>query len=266
MIGIIAGRGDLPILLANECSKNKLEHCVIAIDDSIKLDSFISSKIELIKIGNVGKIISLLKKNKAKQIILAGGLTKPNFKELEVDLEGGKLLATILKHKFLGDDNLLKIVANYLEDKGLKVMSATDLIPSLTSSKANLTNAKPSSSEQDDIAIGIEAAKLHGKKDLGQAVIARDKIVVGCENKKGTDKLIEKFALDQGNKTGILVKVAKPQQDLRLDMPTIGPETVLNIAKNNYSGIAIEAGKVIILHKEKVIDIANQYGIFIVAI
>ena len=167
----------------------------------------------------------------------------------------------------MGDDGLLRFVIKEVENKGFDVIGIHDLMPNLLVPKGVLTHQKPSKKDIIDIERGFNVAKILGKADVGQAVIVQQGIVLSVEGIEGTKALIERTKkLKRKGEGGVLVKTIKPQQDNRIDMPTIGPETVKSIFDAGLKGIAVEAGKVLLAEAEKTIELADKLNIFIVGV
>jgi len=263
-LGIIAGSGILPGELAIISKNLGKEPFIACITKEIEIDLIDHCDYRFFSIGSVGSIIEYFKSNKVKNIVFAGSIKRPNLSKLKVDIAGAHLLTKILKQKFLGDDKLLTIVAEFLGDKGFKIISAQDILM-LESDYGQLsTNRQPSKQDLIDIELGLKVARSLGALDIGQSVIIEDGYVLGVEAAEGTENLIERCAvLRKKPYGGVLVKVLKPNQDVRLDIPSIGPETVNSLAKFKYNGVAIEAGSVIIISRESTYEFANEDDIFI---
>lgn len=265
IIGIIAGQGLLPFLIADKYMKQGGRCYIAAIDgecDAAKIKNF---NYQIFKIGMAGSIISYLRKNQVQEIIFAGSINRPNLGNLAVDKIGSILLLKVIKQKILGDDKLLRIIANYFEENGFKVISSDKILKNQNLSTAMITNALPLEQDVKDIEFGLEVLSALSKMDVGQAVIIENGYVLGIEAAEGTDNLIARCAkLRKNIKGGVLVKTMKSTQDNRLDIPAIGPDTILNLAKYNYNGIAIEEDNVIIINQELTIKLANEHEIFII--
>lgn len=265
-LGIIAGTGDLPLRVAEAYTNSGGQVVVAKIIDTSSNDysAYLTTEFH---VGAVGYIFEYFRTNNVAKIIMAGGLARPRFIDLKVDSTGAVLLARIAKAKFLGDDKLLRIVASFIEAHGFTLVAVEDIIQDMTLSAGVATTKQPTQEDLNDIEIGIAEAKKLGAQDLGQAVIIEHAITLGVEGSDGTDALIVRCGfVHQKRGAGVLVKVMKPTQDQRFDMPTIGMNTVRNVAIYGFAGIAVEADKVIIIDRIQVINEANNLGIFIVAI
>ena len=237
-LGIIAGSGDLPEEIAL-LHKSAGGNCVIAVlDPDAAFKNLVHKHFAL---GSVGRIIEYFKENAIENVVIIGGIDRPDLKSLKVDFSGSALLAKILKQKILGDDNVLKIVSDHIESKGLKVISPQEI---LKFGKCNLnisSTSSPSVQDNADIEIGMQVISSLGILDVGQSVIVCDGYVVGIEAAEGTDNLIRRCEfLRCKEKGGVLVKMSKSAQDMRLDVPVIGPDTVFFLAKHGFNGVAIE--------------------------
>ncbi len=252
-LGIIAGSGSVPEMVAKAHIDRGGDVFAASIAPGALGKPF--------AIGEVGKLFEYFHSHNVTDVVMVGGLKRPSFFGLKVDSTGALLLARVVKAKMFGDDKLLRIVAQFFEENGFKIVSATSVLSGEVTLPSGVVTLKtPSDVDYKDIALGMKAAKELGKEDLGQAVIVGSGIVVGKEDERGTDALI----LDHQN--GILVKAMKPMQDERLDIPAIGPVTVENVAAAGLRGIAIEADKVIVVDHENVIKRANELGIFLVGV
>lgn len=261
IIGIIAGNGSLPISLANSFIKQGGQCYIAALEGEANPALYKDFTHQFFKIGMVKPIIEYFRKYDVKNIILAGGLNRPNLRSIKVDLMGSRLLARILKQKFLGDDKLLSIVTDFLEEKGFKVIFSYEI---LRTNNDVMTIAVPSRIDNTDIELGIKLLDSIGYLDVGQSVIVDNGYIIGIEAAEGTDNLIERCSYLRKNSTGgVLIKMMKKGQDTRIDIPTIGAKTISNLANYGYKGLAIQKDKVIILEIERTIGLANECGLFI---
>jgi hypothetical protein len=264
IIGIIAGGGDLPALIAS-IYKKQGGQCFIALieneGDQKLLADYAGKKFA---IGQVGAVIEYFKKTEVKEIIIIGKISRPDLGSLKVDLAGSKLVANILKNKFLGDDNALKTVSALFESQGFKVISPKAILQLADYQVNNSTKKSPSGQDQVDIELGRKALTALGELDVGQSVIMEGGYTLGIEAAEGTDNLIKRCGLlRKKGQGGVLVKMSKLNQDTRLDIPTIGPETISCLAKHNFNGVAIEKDAVIVVNPAETWGLADEYGLFI---
>lgn len=260
-LGIIAGSGDLPKEIAKLYSYAGGRCFIAVIDPEISFEEF---SCEHFALGSVGGIIEYFKKNAVENVIVAGGITRPDLKSLKVDFAGSALLAKILKQKILGDDNILKIVSDYIESRGLKVISPKEILKLGEYNLDISSKSTPSSQDKADMEIGMQVIKSLGGLDVGQSVIVCDGYVVGIEAAEGTDNLIRRCEyLRKKEKGGVLVKMSKSGQDMRLDIPVIGPDTIFFLAKHGFNGVAIEKEGVIVIKPEETQKLLDDNGLFL---
>jgi len=263
-IGLIAGNGNFPLLFAQAAGKEGYKVIAVAHKGETKpeLEKYVS-QIEWIKVGQLGKLIKTFKKAGVKDVVLAGGITKRRlFTEIFPDLKALSLL-TKLRNK--SDDAALRAVAEELEKEGLIVRPSTLFVSSLIAPKGCLTKRKPDKEEEKDIKFGWKIAKAIGRLDIGQCVVVKKQTVVAVEAIEGTDEAIRRGGqLAKGG--AVVIKVSKPQQDLRFDVPAVGLGTVKTMAEVGARVLAIEAERTLIFDKEQMLATANETGISIVSL
>ena len=266
-LGIIAGAGALPICLVHACEQMKRPYFVVGLKDCLAKDAFPKgTPLAWIRLGAIGKGLRLLKKNDVEEVVMIGAVKRPSFVGLWPDL---KCFSMLLKNgrKALGDDALLKILIKELEDSGFGVVGIDEILPHLLIKKGVYGRVLPTAQDTTDIKRGIEVARKLGEVDVGQAVVVQQGLVLAVEGIEGTDALIHRSkALRRKGSKGVLVKTAKPQQDRRADLPTIGPNTVQSVAEAGLGGIAVQVDSVLFSEAEKAIKLANQLGIFIIGV
>ena len=266
-LGIIAGAGALPICLVQACEQMKRPYFVLGLKDCLAKDAFPkSTPMAWIRLGALGKGLKLLKKNGVEEVVMIGGVKRPSFAGLWPDW---KCFTMLLKHgrKALGDDALLKILIKELEKSGFGVVGIDEILPHLLVKKGVYGRVLPTAQDSTDIKRGIEVARKLGEVDVGQAVVVQQGLVLAVEGIEGTDALIRRSKdLKRKGGRGVLVKAAKPQQDRRADLPTIGPNTVRAVAESGLAGIAVQADSVLFSEAERAVKLANQLGVFIIGI
>jgi DUF1009 family protein len=214
--------------------------------------------------GEVGGILKYFEESKVENIVIVGAVERPDLKSLKVDVTGSMLIAKIIKKKFLGDDNLLRTVSDYLESKGFKIISPQEILKLSESENYISTKAKPLEQDMLDIELGREVINSLGDLDVGQSVIVCSGYVLGIEAAEGTDNLIRRCdILRKSEKGGVLVKMAKSAQDMRLDVPVIGADTIFFLAKHGFNGIAIQKKGVVIIKPEETMKMLNESGLFL---
>lgn len=263
-VGILAGGGDLPGRLVEACRAAGREFFVIAFEgeDSEPIPEVAATRVG---VGAVGKTLKLLHEEGCEEVVLAGPIKRPAFKSLKLDWRGARLLPKVAAAK--GDNALLSVVVDALEGEGFRVIGADDLLPQLLAPQGSLGRHRPSEADQRDIDRGSNVLRALGPYDIGQAVVVEDGRVLGIEAAEGTRALLDRIpALKQAAGRGVLVKLAKPGQDRRVDRPAIGEATVRQAAEAGLAGIALEAGGAIIIDSQAVEAAADDLGLFVVGI
>jgi len=263
-IGLIAGNGTFPIAFARAAKQKGMQVIAVAHEGETlpELAQWVDG-IFWIKVGQLGKLISIFKEQGVTDALMAGGIKKTRLFEGGMpDLRGMALLAKMVYKK---DDSILRAVADELESEGITIRESTLYLDSILATPGVLTKRKPSKDEQKDIEFGWHLAKEIGKLDIGQTVLVKDQAVLAVEAIEGTDEAIRRGGLLCGQ-GAVVVKVCKPQQDLRFDLPAVGTRTIQTMKQVKAACLAIEARKTIIIDQETVVRDADAAGITIVAI
>lgn len=217
----------------------------------------------------MGRFLRLFKEAGCEDIVFIGPMTRPRLRDIMPDFQGLLMLPGFIRRLKTGDDALLRGVVEFLEKNGLKIVPAESILTSLLASEGLVTRLAPDAAHESDIDIGIRAALALGAQDIGQGAVVRDGEVIALEDVKGTDAMLASVAAehphDAAGRSGVLVKLPKPAQDRRVDLPTIGSRTVERAAAAGLAGIAIEAGGAIIADREELAALANKLGLFVVA-
>ena len=265
-LAVLAGGGDFPRLVARAARDAGREVIVVAIrgEADPAIEAFPHRWVAR---GQLGAILRLFRDAGARDLVIIGGIRDrrlPRPWELDV----GALLVflrhlRILRH---GDDGLLRKIARIFEARGLRIVGAGEVAPHLLMPAGPLGRLAPDATALADLGLGITAARDHGTRDLGQAVIVVDGRVVAREGRDGTDAMLAAHGATRpaaAPRRGVLVKLPKPIQDLRLDMPAIGPATVAAAAAAGLSGIAVEAGRTLVAGDRAVADAADHAGLWV---
>lgn len=265
-LGIISGGGGLPCDVARAALANDRSVYLIAIEGEAN-DQISEFPHSWIKWGEIGRLFSILKTENCRDVVIIGHVKRPDLSQVRMDLGALKLLPFIMKLKTGGDDSILSKIAGLFEDKGHRVCSVLDLVPSLAADLGDMTRFRPGDVEEQDIQKGLAVVEVMGRFDVGQAVVVVNGHVIAIEGAEGTDQMLERCqSLRQWGRKGrhgVLVKVPKPSQDRRIDLPTIGPKTVELALAANLSGIAVAAGETLIADKMATIAAANNGKLFI---
>ncbi len=263
-IGLIAGNGTFPIAFARAAKEKGLQVIAVAHEGETlpELSQWVDG-IFWIKVGQLGKLISIFKEQGVHDVLMAGGIKKTRlFQGGMPDLRAAALLAKMLYKK---DDSILRAVAAELESEGITVRESTLYLDNILAPAGILTRRKPSKDERLDIEFGWQMAKEIGKLDIGQTVVVKNQAVLAVEAIEGTDEAIRRGGRLCG-KGAVVVKICKPQQDLRFDLPAIGMQTIQTMKEVKASCLAVEAGKTIIFDQKELAAEADRSGIAIVAV
>lgn len=265
-LGIIAGGGDIPRALAESCDARGIDVFIIAFEGQTDADTTDGFEHIWTRLGAAGQIIKSLKNHEIHDIVMIGGIRRPSLAELKPDLKGAEIFARIGLQSF-GDNDILSALKKEFSNMGVSVHGAQQFLEDLLCKKGAIGDLSYKKAYIDTIKRGVVASQGIGRLDIGQSVIVQQNLVIGVEGVEGTDELIKrcKGYLRKGE-GGVLVKTCKPHQDRTLDLPAIGPETVLLAAQNGLAGIIIEAGRSLIVNSEKVAQLANKYKLFVVGI
>ena len=272
-IGIIAGYGQYPILLTRELKRSGYEVFALCIaGQTDRTMAELADRSLWIGFGNFGKAVRFLRKHKVPQVTMAGGAVKRHFHQPMMiwrhlpDWYTIRLFAPhfIFRTKDCSVDSLLLTCVDAFERYGIHVVPGTDLAPELLVKRELMTKRAPNNAQWKDIQFGWKIAKEMGRLDIGQTITVKDQSIVAIEALEGTDECI----LRSGNlcRGFTVVKVAKPQQDMRFDLPTFGMKTIQNIVQAGGKVLAIESGRSIFVGHEDVIEFANKNGIAIVGL
>lgn len=267
-LGIIAGGGNIPQMLINECLNQQIDFVVLAIEGNAEPDLFknVSCPYRWIRLGQAGSGFKYFAEQGVKDVVMIGTIRRPSFFDVVPDLRTTAFFAKV-GAKALGDDGILRALVSEIEADGMKVKGVHEVMPQLLIKEGVLTKTKPAKKYNEDIKRGIEAALTLGKLDIGQAVVVQHGLVLGVEGIEGTDELMRRCK-DYRRKGGggILVKLRKPQQDMRVDLPTIGPRSVERAHETGLEGLVVHAGNGLIVDEAETIKLANKYGMFIIGV
>ncbi len=263
-IGLIAGNGRFPIIFADNA--RKLGYHVSAVAHEGETEPELAGhvdRIHWIKIGQLNKLIKAFKEDGVHQAVMLGGIKKTHvFTTLRPDF---RTLALATRVALWKDDDILRELAKELEREGIVICESTFGLEGILVEEGSLTARTPSEKEWEDIRYGWEVAHDIGRLDIGQCVVIKDRVVVAVEAVEGTDGAIKRGG-DLAKGGAVVVKRSKPQQDLRFDLPAVGPRTIEVMASVKASVLAIEAGRTILLDREIMLEKAKSARIAIVGI
>lgn len=263
-IGLIAGNGRFPLLFA-ETARRQGVH-VVAVAHQGETPEEITplvDEITWVRVGELGKIIRVFKRAGVRRAVMAGGIRKPrHLADLRPDFRGAAFLA---RTRSLKDDVLLRGVAGELERDGIAVVESTLFLGDLVPAVGTLTRRQPSAREWEDVRFGFKVAKDIGRWDIGQSVVVKRGAVLAVEGIEGTDLAIRRGG-DLGRGGVVVVKVSKPTQDLRFDVPAVGTTTIDVLREVGGRALALEAGRTLMLDRAVLVTAADAAGIAVVAL
>ena len=260
MIGLIFGENDFPKQILKKI-KNKKRYLII---DLSKKKTFKKYRFSYsVSLGQFGKIINILKENNCKKVLFAGKVKKPKFSKLRLDLKAVFYMPRIIKSSKLGDAAILKEIINIFKKENIKTISSLAFNPELTLKRGNYTITKPNRLDKLDINKAIKTLNRLGKYSFSQGVVIRNEKVIAIEGKGGTQKMLKDCKNKKLGNQGVLVKLPKQKQDLRIDLPTVGLKTLKQCKAAGLKGIILKSKQNVFLEKKKCISFANKNKMFI---
>ena len=266
VLGIVAGGGTLPGDIIRRCIDEGRPYFVLALKGFADPKTIEGHPHRWVRMGAAGEALRLAREHHVDTIVLAGRVSRPSITSLMPDATALRILGK--SGLRLGDDGLLKSIVDYLEEReGLKVIGIHDILDDAVSvTPGPLGEIEPNCEAWGDIARGREVLDLLAKADVGQAVVVQAGLVLGMEAIEGTDALIARaVGVKRDGQGPVLVKQPKLGQEERVDLPTVGPDTVRRAVEAGFSGIAIRAGGVLVVDRGKLVEVADRAGLFIVA-
>jgi len=267
-LAILAGAGHLPQHVVEACQKQGIDYVVIGFENDVDTVNFSKeSNFITFKVHSISKIIEYLHSVGASHVTMAGKVSRADMGKLLLDLKGAKLFASILRGGF-ADNAVLSAVIRFVEKEGFTVLAPESIASDIVLCKGAITKIKPDASAISDIKRGMKILKGIAGFDVGQSLVIQGGLVLGVEAAEGTDELIKRCGLvAQGSDVmPILIKISKPEQDRRVDLPCLGTQTIINAHESGLRGIAAEAGSTLLLQQEEAVKLANEYKMFIIGI
>lgn len=266
-LAVLAGRGLLPAAVIEAAVGNGRDVFVLGFEGETDPAAIAGHDHAWVRLGAVGEAIRLLHRAGVEDIVMIGGIQRPSLGDLKLDMRGMQLLAKLGMKAAKGDDHLLSTVVRELEAEGFRVLGADEIIGPMLAPEGLIAASSPNEAAWQDIRLGFDVALRIGELDIGQAVIVRSGRVLGVEAIEGTDALIERVAgLEQGGKGGVLVKVKKPGQDRRADLPAVGDRTVRGVIAAGLDGLAVHAGHCLLVNRTAMVSEADRAGKFIIGV
>ena len=262
MIGLIFGDTDFPKNILKKIKKIKKNYLII---DFSKNKNFKNEKnTNAVGIGQIGKTLNILKNHNCKKVIFAGKVNKPNFLKLKLDLKGMYYMPRIIKASKVGDAAILREVIKIFKKEKIKTLNSLYFTPELSLGKGVHTKIKPNKKDIKDINKSILTLRKLNNYSFSQGAIVRNNKVIAVETNDGTQKMLSKIKKKQKFLNGVLTKFPKKKQDLRIDLPTIGTQTLIQCKKAGLKGIVLKNKKNVCLEKNFLIQLANKNRMFIV--
>ena len=262
MIGLFLGEKKLPLEILKSLKKKKIKYFIIDLSKNNKFKKDKNSY--FINIGKFGKILELIKSKKCKKVLFAGNIVKPKISKLKLDIKGIYYIPRIIKASKVGDAAILKELINILSENKIKVIKLNTYNPELTLRRGCHTKLKPSMTDKLTIKKGIQILNKSNSLNHVQALVVNNQKIISFEKRKGTKEMLRSIRNDKlQNK--LLLKMPKSKQDLRVDLPTIGLDTLKDCKKANIKGIVVKADQNIFLDMREGIKFANKNKMFVVA-
>jgi DUF1009 family protein len=271
-LGLIAGGGGLPVEIAEHCGRSGRPLFVI------RLKGFAGAQLEhyagaQVGVAELGKCLKALKRAGCEAVCLAGRVARPDFAAMMPDLRGLKVLPAVMAAAAKGDDALLRLLVREFEREGFEVEGAHEVMDDLSLPVGALGRCEPSPAQLADAVRALDVARALGRLDVGQAAVVCEGLALAVEAQEGTDAMLARVAdLPEhlrgrpGAARGVLAKAPKPIQETRVDLPTIGLATVQAVARAGLAGIVGEGGRLLVLDREAVIELADELGVFILGV
>ncbi|WP_298215625.1 LpxI family protein [Acidocella sp.] len=266
-LGIIAGGGPLPGQVAEAALAAGRPVFIAGIAHYAEPEVLRPFPHKFYRLGAIGAMMRAFREQGCTELVMIGPVKRPSFLSLRPDAEGARLLARIGKAAFLGDDGLLAAIVRVLSEEGFRILGAHEILADALAPAGALTRATPDAQALADISRGIEVLKITGAADIGQACVVQQGLVLALETVEGTDAMLSRIAaVRRPGPAPVLVKLAKPGQERRADLPTIGPDTVSHALKTGLAGMAFEAGATILIAKAQLIEMADNGNLFLIGV
>jgi DUF1009 family protein len=269
-VGVIAGGGAMPFAVADSLAARGIAPVIFALRGNCDPVAVARFRHHWISVGQVGRATKLFRSEGCRDLIFIGTLLRPALSEIRLDWGTIRVIGKVMKSFRGGDDHLLSGIGRILEQDGFRMVGIRDVAPEVLMPEGCIARATPDPAATADIARGQEVLRALGPFDIGQAVVVIDGHVVAVEDIEGTDRLLARVARLRADGRirakagrGVLVKAPKSGQDLRFDLPTVGPKTIEGAAAAGLAGIAIIAGHTIAAESQTMIEAADKAGLFI---
>ncbi len=266
-LGILAGGGPLPGRVAAAAKAAGRKVFMIGLEGYAEPSVLRPYRHAVVRLGAAGRALELLREQGCVDLVLVGPVKRPSILSLRPDAEGARILARIGRAAFSGDDGLLAAVVKVLGEEGFRVLGAHEILGEALGPAGLLTKAAPDGQAMADVGRGVTVTRALGAVDVGQGCVVQQGIVLCVEAIEGTDAMLARAAqVRRPGPGGVLVKLVKPGQDRRADLPTIGPDTIRAAAAAGLRGVAFEAGGTILIDRAALITAADAVGLFVIGL
>jgi DUF1009 family protein len=266
-LAVLAGGGPLPSQVVGAARAAGRDVFVLAFEGETDPAVVEGVPHQWVALGAVGRALAALHAAQAREVVMIGPVRRPSLATMKLDWRGLQVLTRLGLRAGFGDDRLFKAIVGELEGEGFRVIGADEVIDQLLAPEGLLTRAGPDPVAARDIELGIEVAGRLGQLDVGQAVVVQQGLVLGVEAVEGTDQLLARCArLRRDGPGGVLVKLKKPSQERRADLPTIGPATVAAAVAAGLAGIAVHAGNCLIIERAGMVEAADRARLFVIGV
>jgi UDP-2,3-diacylglucosamine hydrolase len=269
-IAIICGGGPFPFSVADAALRTGRKVHLMPIEGWADRDRVAAYPHDWVPLGQYGRMVRVARNAGARDVVFIGTLVRPSLKDIRLDWKTIKILPRIYRAFRGGDDHLLRNIGKIFEDDGFRMLGAHEVAPEILAPTGDAGRVRPSAQDIVDATLGLAVLDAMGPFDVGQAVVVADNVVLAVEAAEGTDRMLQRIAAlrrDGRIKVpagrGVLVKAAKPTQDRRFDLPSIGPTTVANVKDAGLAGIAVRAGEVIVAEFTAVTEAADSANLFV---
>jgi DUF1009 family protein len=266
-LGIIAGGGVLPARVAAAATAAGRPVFILGLEGFADPAVLAPWPHQIMRLGAAGRMIATLRQHGCQDLVMIGPVRRPSVFDVRPDVEGAKLIARIGRAAFAGDDGLLAAIMRVLTEEGFSILGAHEIMQEAVAPAGILTKTTPDAQAMTDIARGVQVVRLLGAADVGQGCVVQQGLVLAVEAIEGTDSMLARAgSLRRGGIGGVLVKLTKPDQDRRADLPTIGPDTVRNAAAAGLRGLAFTAQATILAEREACLAAADAAGLFLLGL
>jgi len=272
-VGVIAGGGVMPFAVADSLSKRGIAPVLFALRGACDPAGLARFRHHWISVGELGRATKLFRSEGCRDLVFIGTLARPAISDIRLDWGTLRVLPHVWASFRGGDDHLLSSIGRIFEREGFRMVGIRDIAPDLLTPEGCFTRAVPDADASADIVLAREVLTALSPFDIGQAVVVIDRHVVGVEDIEGTDGLLARIAglrrqgrIRARESRGVLVKAPKRSQDLRFDLPTIGPRTVEGAANAKLAGIAVVAGSTLVAEPQAMIEQADARGLFVTGV